>query len=91
MEAVLAFLRAAMPWISMGLLVVFLCARPALRKSKVNDENAVLGMCIGMSFGVAAGSAIDAANAGLGASLGMLAGLVIGLCLPGKDEGKKEK
>ena len=91
MEAVLAFLRAAMPWLSMGLLVIFLCVRPTLRKSKVNDEYAVLGMCFGMCFGTALGSVIGESNAGLGASLGMLAGLAIGLCLPGKDEGKKEK
>ena len=34
MENVLAFLRAAMPWISLGLLVMFFCVRPNIRRHR---------------------------------------------------------
>ena len=45
MENVLSFLRAAAPWISMGLLIAFLCVRPAIRKGKAEDDYAEEGMC----------------------------------------------
>ena len=77
MENVLPFLRAAAPWISMGLLIAFLCVRPAIRKGKAEDDYAEEGMCVGMCLG----SLSDSSNSGLGASLGMLFGLVIGLCV----------
>ena len=81
MENVLSFLRAAAPWISMGLLIAFLCVRPAIRKGKAEDDHAEEGMCVGMCLGLMLGSLSDSSNSGLGASLGMLFGLVIGLCI----------
>ena len=38
MENVLSFLRAAAPWISLGLLIAFLCVRPAIRKGKAQQK-----------------------------------------------------
>ena len=81
MENVLSFMRAAAPWISMGLLIAFLCVRPAIRKGKAEDDYAEEGMCVGMCLGLMLGSLSDSSNSGLGASLGMLFGLVIGLCM----------
>ncbi len=52
MENVLSFLRAAAPWISMGLLIAFLCVRPAIRKGKAEDDYAEEGMCVGMCLGL---------------------------------------
>ena len=43
MENVLSFMRAAAPWISMGLLIAFLCVRPAIRKGKAEDDYAEEG------------------------------------------------
>ena len=81
MENVLSFLRAAAPWISLGLLIAFLCVRPAIRKGKKEDDYAAEGMCVGMCLGMAFGSLSDSSNSGLGTSLGMLFGLAIGLCM----------
>ena len=83
MENVLVFLRAAAPWVSLGLLVAFFCVRPTVRKgNKENDggDYAVEGMCFGMCIGLAIGSSVGDGNSGLGTSLGMLIGLAIGLC-----------
>ena len=94
MENVLSFLRAAAPWISMGLLIAFLCVRPAIRKGKAEDDYAEEGMCVGMCLGLMLGSLSDSSNSGLGASLGMLFGLVIGLCMHKKeteDRGNEKK
>ena len=52
MENALSFLRAAAPWISMGLLIAFLCVRPAIRKGKAGDDCAEEGMCVGMCLGL---------------------------------------
>ena len=92
MENVLAFSRAAAPWISLGLLIVFLCVRPAIQKGKeesAGSDYAVEGMCIGMCIGMAAGSLIDSGG-GLGTSLGMLVGLAIGLCIRKEEKGGNE-
>lgn len=91
MENVLAFLRSAAPWISLGLLIAFFCVRPAVKKGK--GDHAVDGMCIGMCIGMAAGSLIGDGNGGLGTSLGMLVGLAVGLCIHKDEEGgsKHEK
>lgn len=89
MENVLAFLRAAAPWISLGLLVAFFCVRPAVKKGKceyAENDYAVDGMCIGMCVGMTVGSLIGDGNGGLGTSLGMLIGLAIGLSIPRKSE-----
>ena len=84
MENVLAFLRAAAPWISLGLLIAFFCVRPTVKKGKKESaagDYAVDGMCIGMCIGMAVGSLIGDGNGGLGTSLGMLMGLAVGLCI----------
>lgn len=84
MENVLVFLRAAAPWISLGLLIAFFCVRPAVKKGKkesAGGDHAVDGMCIGMCIGMAVGSLIGDGNGGLGTSLGMLIGLAVGLCV----------
>lgn len=82
MENVLAFLRAAAPWISLGLLVAFLCVRPAVRKKEsAGGDYVAEGMCFGMCIGMAVGSLIGDGNSGLGTTLGMLIGLAIGLCI----------
>ena len=93
MEHVLAFLRSAAPWISLGLLIAFFCVRPAIKKGKsgsAEGDHAVDGMCIGMCVGMAAGSLIGEGNGGLGTSLGMLIGLAVGLCIH-KNGGNRSK
>lgn len=85
-DNILTFLRAATPWISLGLLIAFLCVRPAIRKAETGSgDYAAEGMCIGMCVGMACGSLIGSNNGGLGTSLGMLVGLAIGLCVPRKN------
>lgn len=95
MENVLSFLRAAAPWISLGLLVAFFCVRPAVPKGKggaAGGDHAVDGMCLGMCVGMVAGSLIGDGNGGLGTSLGMLIGLAVGLSIPRKsDKGQQQK
>ena len=85
MENVLPFLHAAAPWISLGLLIAFLCVRPAIRKCKAEDDYAEEGMCVGMCLGLMLGSLSDSSNSGLGASPGMLFGLIIGFCMHKKE------
>ena len=92
----MVFLRAAAPWISLGLLVAFFCVRPSVKESKggsAEGDYAVDGMCIGMCVGMVAGSLIGDGNGGLGTSLGMLIGLAVGLCIHKDEEGgsKHEK
>ena len=48
MENVLSFLCAAAPWISPGLLIAFLCVRPAIRRGKAEDDYAEEGIRVGM-------------------------------------------
>ena len=93
MENVLSFSRAAAPWISMGLLIAFLCVRPTIRKNKAGDDYAQTGMCVGMCLGMALGSLTGSGDSGLGTSLGMLFGLAIGLCIhkKGSEERRNEK
>ena len=93
MENVLAFLRAAAPWISLGLLVAFFCVRPTVKKGKsesAEGDYAVDGMCIGMCIGMATGSLIGDGNGGLGISLGMLIGLAVGLCIHKNEESERK-
>lgn len=78
-----AFIRAAAPWVIMGLLVAVFAARGAAGKEqkKQKDNYGVEGMCLG----AAVGTALDN-NTGLGISLGMLAGLALGLCTHKRPE-----
>ena len=94
MEAVMDFLRAALPWIVVGLtLAVFFAKNAGKKKKKENTDNyGAEGMSLGMCFGTAIGASLH--NIGLGISLGMLIGLAIGTCIEkeerGEDNAKKE-
>ena len=93
MEAVYDFLRTALPWVAMGLLLAVFFARSA-KKKKDEDKKGdygTVGMCLGMCFGTAIGTALGN-NTGLGISLGMLMGLAIGTSIKkeSQDNDKKE-
>ena len=68
MENILEFIRAALPWIAMGLLLAIFVARSAARKrkneSKIDDYGAE-GMFLGMCLGTAIGTSFDN-NTGIG-------------------------
>ena len=85
MKNVLSFSRAAAPWISLGLLIAFLCVRPTIRENKADGNYAEEGMCVGMCLGMVLGSLSGSGNSGLGTSLGMLLGLAVGLCMDKKE------
>lgn len=53
MEAIIDFLRAALPWIAIGLLLAVFAARSAGRKKKEkeSDNYGTEGMCMGMCLG----------------------------------------
>ena len=83
MKNVIDFLSAALPWITMGLLLAIFFARSSKKKKKVKesdeawdreDDYGTEGMCLGMCLGAAI-------NASYGLSIGMLLGLVIGSCI----------
>ena len=86
---VLAFLRAALPWVVMGLLLAVFFARNTgiKKKEKESDDYGTEGMCLGMCFGTAICTAIGN-NTGIGIALGMLLGLAVGSSI--KKEEKKE-
>ncbi len=89
MENISDFLRAAMPWIAMGLLLAVFAARGAGKKKKgeKTEDYAAEGMCLGMCLGTAIGTALGN-NTGIGISLGMLIGLAIGTGI--KKEGQSD-
>ena len=84
MEHVLDFVFAAMPWITVGLLLAIYASRSAAKKKEHADNYGTEGMCVGMCFG----TAIDAT---LGGFMGMLIGLAIGSCIGKKVNGNEEK
>ena len=87
MENVFDFVRAAAPWVAMGLLLAIFAVRNTAKKKKNQGQDGdygTEGMCLGMCFGTAIGTSL-ANNTGIGISLGMLLGLAIGSCI------KKEK
>ena len=89
MENVLSFLRAALPWIAVGLLLAVLFARGA-RKQKKDEQTGdygTEGMCLGMCLGTAIGTSFGN-NTGIGISLGMLIGLAIGTCIKKGNHGE---
>ena len=94
MENVLDFLRAAMPWVAMGLLLAVFAARSAKKKTDEDqtDNYGTEGMCLGMCFGTAIGTSLGN-NTGIGICLGMLLGLAIGSRIKKEDsegtEGQK--
>ena len=93
MEAIIDFLRAALPWIAIGLLLAVFAARGAKKKNKKEQigDYGTEGMCLGMCFGTAIGTALGN-NTGIGISLGMLLGLAIGTSIKkeSQDNDKKE-
>ena len=86
MEGVFDFLRAALPWIAVGLLLAVLFARGA-RKKEHTDNYGTEGMCLGMCLGSAIGTSLGN-NTGIGISLGMLIGLAMGTCIKKEDRGE---
>ena len=89
----LDFLRAALPWIAVGLLLAVFIARGAKREKKEEPtgDYGTEGMCLGMCFGTAIGAALGN-NTGIGISLGMLLGLAVGTGIKkeGQNDDKKE-
>lgn len=88
MTEIWEFIRAAAPWIAMGLLTAILCVRGAAEKKHEAGDYGTEGMCLGMCLGTAIGTPFD--NAGIGISLGMLIGLAIGICIPKNKEGNEK-
>lgn len=89
MENVFDFLRAALPWIAVGLLLAVLIARGTSKKKKEEQtgDYGTEGMCMGMCFGTAIGTSLGN-NTGIGISLGMLIGLAIGTCITKETRGE---
>lgn len=87
MDRVIVFLRAAMPWIAIGLLYAVLFTIRAEIKKKGGQnadcgaEGMSLGICLGLCLEVSFGD-----NSGMGIALGMLIGLAVGTCIR-KEEG----
>ncbi len=81
------FMRAALPWIALGLLLAVLFARSANRKNdREKKENyGSEGMALGMCFGVAMASALQI-DVSLGLTVGMLLGLVAGSGMEKKND-----
>ena len=92
MEDVFDFLRAALPWVAMGLLLAVLFARSAgkEKKEETPDNYGTTGMCLGMCFGTAIGVALGN-HIGLGISLGMLIGLAVGSGIKKEEQGDDKK
>ena len=92
MEVIIDFIRAALPWISMGLLLAVFAERSAgsKKKEKEIDNYGTEGMCLGMCFGTAIGTALGN-NTGIGISLGMLLGLAIGSSIKKEEQNNDEK
>ena len=86
MENIFDFIQAALPWVTMGLLLAIFSVRSAAVKRKDDnkcDDYGTEGMCLGTAIGTALGN-----NTGLGISLGMLIGLATGTCMK-KENGEK--
>ena len=92
METVFDFLRAALPWIAVGLLLAVLCAREAGKKKKEEQtgDYGTEGMCLGMCLGTAIGTSLGN-NIGIGISMGMLIGLAIGTCIKKERQDNDQK
>ena len=92
MEPVFDFLRAALPWIAVGLALAVLCARGAgkAKKKEPASDYGTEGMCLGMCFGTAIGTAFGN-NIAIGLPLGMLFGLAIGSSIKEEEQNNDEK
>ena len=91
MEAVFDFLRAAVPWIAVVLVLAVVFARVARKKKDEEPKNdyGAEGLCLGLCFGTAIGAAFGN-NTGIGISLGMLLGLMIGTCIKKEEKDDEE-
>ena len=87
MENIMDFIKAAMPWIAIGVLLAIFSARNAGKKKNEEhtDNYGTEGMCIGMCFGTAIGTSLGN-NTGIGISLGMLIGMVIDSAIQKKEK-----
>lgn len=88
MKQTVVFIRAAAPWVILGLLAAIFAVRSAVsqKKDKQSEDNyGTEGMCLGMGLGSALGYAFGN-KTGVGILLGMLAGLSIGMCIPKRKE-----
>ena len=92
MEKVFDFIRAALPWIVMGLLLAVYFARCAGKKKKEEQtgDYSTEGMCLGMCFGTAIGTAFGN-NIAIGLPLGMLFGLAIGSSIKKEEQDNDAK
>lgn len=92
MEKVFDFIRAALPWIVMGLLLAVYFARCAGKKKKEEQtgDYGAEGMCLGMCFGTAIGTAFGN-NIAIGLPLGMLFGLAVGSSIKKEEQNNDEK
>ena len=92
METVFDFIRAALPWIVMGLLLAVYFARCAGKKKKEEQtgDYGAEGMCLGMCFGTAIGTAFGN-NIAIGLPLSMLFGLAIGSSIKKEEQNNDEK
>ena len=92
METVFDFIRAALPWIIMGLLLAVYFARCAGKKKKEEQtgDYGAEGMCLGMCFGTAIGTDFGN-NIAIGLPLGMLFGLAIGSSIKKEEQNNDEK
>ena len=90
MNSFFEFMRAALPWIAMGLLLAVLLARGARRKkdTEKKEDYGSEGMALGMCFGVAIASALQF-DIGLGVTVGMLLGLAVGSSIEKKNDPEK--
>lgn len=80
MNAILEFVRAALPWAILGVAVAVLCVRRGgqQKQEKSRQDYSGEGMCLGVGLA----TALDGTeHLGLGLSLGMLAGMAIGACV----------
>ena len=91
MNSFFEFIRAALPWIVMGVVLAVFFVREAKRKKgkkdhrEKKDDYGAEGMALGMCIGAAISTALHR-DIGLGLSLGMLLGLVVGSSMQKEDD-----
>ena len=85
MEAVLDFVMAALPWLTMGLMLAIFAVKENSRKNNPEKEDnyGSEGMALDMYFDTAIASAMKQ-DIGLGISIGMLMGLAVGTSMKKK-------
>ncbi|MDO4466678.1 MAG: hypothetical protein Q4C49_06680 [Bacillota bacterium] len=73
MSAVMEFVRAALPWLIMGLLLAIYFGTSHYRKE---NNYGLIGMCLGMCLGVALKGIFG--NIGISMVIGIMAGTIFG-------------